>query len=101
MMILARHRPKPAHLPEQPLQHFEAAAQIVWQKPMRFFSKVEQDRAEFKQGNRSPAIHRRMIDHGWYAVIGRNRQKRWTKLLAGCNVPRHQPVRRSRLLQED
>src|SRR5260221_9809138 len=69
MVVLPGHRPEPAHLPEQPLQHLEAAAQILWQELAGLLAEIDEDGARFEDADRRPAARRFVVDHGGHVVF--------------------------------
>src|ERR1700733_1090547 len=101
MVVLARHRPQPAHLPEQPFHDYDAIAQAVRQKSPGFLSEIDEDSARLKNRKRIASILRAMIDDRRHAIIRGNRQKFRPKLLTLADIDGHDPIRKPGLLKED
>ncbi len=80
--VLARHGAEPAHLPEEPLRHHRAAAQVLGPQAAGLLCNVLQHRARFEDRERLAAIGRIVIDHRRDLVVGRNGEVRGRKLLA-------------------
>src|SRR5690606_12105979 len=51
VVVLSRHWPQTAHLPEQPLQRLVPATQIGRQELAGLFRQIQQDRPGFEHGN--------------------------------------------------
>ncbi len=100
MMVLPRHRPEAAHLPEQPLDRLGPAAQIGGEEFSFLFSQIQQDSAGFEDRDRRAAVGRRLIDDRGDAVVRRDLEEFRLELLAGADADREQLVRNSRFLQE-
>src|SRR6266566_8616005 len=61
MMVLPRHWSQSAHLPEQPFQDLDAAAQITEDEFPRLLGEIKQDGAGFENRDGYFAVRRRMI----------------------------------------
>src|ERR1700733_2361537 len=101
MVVLARHRPQPAHLPEQPFHDYDAIAQAVRQKSPGFLSEIDEDSARLKNRKRIAAILWAVIDDCRDAIVRGNRQKFRPKLLTLADIDGHDPIRKPGLLKED
>ena len=91
-MVLTRHRPEPAHLPEQPLQHLDPAANVGRDELPGLFGKIEQDRPGLENRNRRAAVLWFVIDDGRDAVVRGNRQELRLELITLADVDRDDPV---------
>jgi len=72
---LSGHRPQPAHLPVDPLQHLVLAAQVLGQELARLLGEVLQDRARLEDRDGAPtapsfASRGFVIDDRRNAVVG-------------------------------
>jgi hypothetical protein len=92
MAVLPGHRSESADLPEQPLQHRVATAQVAGQEAAGLFGEVLQDRARLEHRDRCTAARRRVVDHRRHLVVGRNRQERRLELRALADVDRNDAV---------
>ena len=101
MIVLAGHRTEPAHLPEQPLEHLVARAQILAEELAGLFREVEQDRARLENRDRLAAVGRRVIDDGGNAVVRRYRQKVRLELFAFADVDWDNIVLQSGLFEKN
>ena len=73
VMILAEHRPQPAHLPKEPLHDLRAAAQIGGQKLAGLLSEILKNSTGLEDADRLAAASRFVVDDRRNAVVGRNR----------------------------
>ncbi len=101
VVVLAGHRPEPAHLPEQPLDRFGAASHVARDELAGLVGEIEQDRARFEHRDRLAAAGGRVVDQRRDAVVGRHRQKVRLELLALADVHRLDVVGEAGLLEED
>ena len=62
MVVLTRHRPKPAHLPEQPLEDLDASAQMRGNEPAGLLRQVQQDCTRLEDRDGIAPRLRRVID---------------------------------------
>src|SRR5579883_2687213 len=86
MMVLPGHRPEPAHLPEQPLQHVEAAAQILGQELARLLCEIDEDGARFEDAHRRAAAGRIVVDDRRYAIVRRDLEEVRLELVALADI---------------
>src|SRR5260370_4238433 len=100
MVLLPGNRPEPAHLPEQPLQHLEAAAQILWQELAGLLAGIDEDGARFEHADRRPAARRFVVDHGGHAIVRRDLEEIRLELLALADIDAVKLVRQPCLLEE-
>ncbi|MGZ2405055.1 hypothetical protein ACVIKO_002315 [Rhizobium ruizarguesonis] len=77
------------------------AAQILRPEFAGLLGEVEEDRAGFEDAQRTAAIGRLVIDDGRHAVIGVESEIIRLELVAPADIDRHQPIGRTRFLQED
>src|SRR5262249_17191199 len=100
MMVLAGHRAEPAHLPEEPLQHLGAAAEIARDEAAGLLGEIEKYGARFEERDRRTAIRRRVIDDRRNAVVGRDFQELRLELVTGTDVDGEDAVGEAGLLEE-
>src|SRR5262249_23127012 len=75
MAVLPGNWPEIAALPEQPLQHLDAAPYVARNEATGLLREIEQDCTRLEDGDRRSPLGRRMIDDCRDAVVGRNGQK--------------------------
>src|SRR5690348_5811772 len=100
MMILAGHRAKPSHLPEQPLQGFEAAAQILRKELSSLLREIQEDRAGFEHAHRRALVRGLVVDDRGHAIVGPDLQELGLELIALADVDRNDLVSKPGLLEE-
>ncbi|MBA7484260.1 hypothetical protein ES707_19784 [subsurface metagenome] len=100
VMVLSRHRPEAAHLPERPLDHVIAGMKIGGQELAGLLAEVKQHRAGLEDRDRLAAALRFVIDHRGDAVVRRDLQKVRLELLALADLDRDHLVRQPGLLEE-
>src|SRR3984957_6775266 len=100
VMVLARHRPEPAHLPERPLQGVVTAVDIGGKKLSGLLGEIEQHRAGFEDRDRLAAAFRLVIDHRGNAVVRRDRQKLRLELIALADIDRENLVSQPGLFEK-
>ncbi|CFM29709.1 Uncharacterised protein [Bordetella pertussis] len=101
VVVLAGHGAQSAHLPEQPLQHVGAPAQVGGDELAGLLGQVQQDGAGLEQRDRRAAIGRRLIDDGRDAVVGRDGQEFRLELLALADVDGVYAVRQAGLFEKE
>jgi hypothetical protein len=99
-MILPGHRTQAAHLPEEPLQHLEAAAQVFRQELAGPLGEIKQDRAGLEDAHGRAAAGRILVEHRRHAVVGRDAEKIGLELLAFADVDAVKLVRKSGFLEK-
>ena len=92
MVVLAEHRPDPAHLEHQPLQAGEPVARVGRDQLPGLLGEVDQDRAGLEQRHRRPPGPS-WIDDRRDAVVGGDRQELRLELVAGADVDRNDRIR--------
>src|SRR4030095_1805591 len=100
-MILPKHRPQAAHLPEEPLHDFRAAAQIGGHNLAALTSEILKKRTGLEDADRLAAAGRIVVHDRRNAVVGGNRQKLRLKLLSLTDVDRFDGIGETGLLQKD
>ena len=86
MMVLAGHRAEATHLPEQPLQHLDPAAQVGRDEPAGLLGEIEQDGAGLEDGDRAAAAGGIVVDDRRHPVVGCDRQEPGPELLSATDV---------------
>ena len=69
MVVLAGHGTEAAHLPEQPLQDFDAAANVGGDELSGLLGKIKQNGAGFEDRDRRATVFRIVVDDGGNAVV--------------------------------
>lgn len=87
-MILPKHRPQSAHLPEEPLHNLRAPAQIGGQKFAGLLGEILKNRAGLEDADRLAAAGRIVVYDRRNAIVGGYRQKLQFKLLSRADVDR-------------
>src|SRR5258708_18935274 len=100
MMIWAGLGAKPRHLPEQPLQGVEAAAQILREELSGLLREIQEDRAGFEHAHRRALVRGLVIDDRGHAIVGPDLQELGLELIALADVDRNDLVRKPGLLEE-
>src|SRR5208337_5179436 len=100
MVVLPRHRAEPAHLPEEPLQDLDTAAQICRDEAASLFREVQQDRAGLEDRDGRTAALWLAVDDGRNAIVRRYGQKLGLELLARADLHGHDRVGKPRLFQK-
>src|SRR5262249_52677902 len=100
VVVLPAHRPKAAHLPEQPLDGLVALARVGGEELAGLLGEIDQHRARFEHRDRLAAVLRLVVDQRRNAVVGRDRQELRLELLALADVDRNDLVLESGLLEE-
>ena len=91
-MVLPRHRPETAHLPERPLDRVVAAVDVGGEEFAGLLRQIQQHRAGFEDRDRLGPALRRVIDHRGNPVVRRDRQELRLELIALADVDREDLV---------
>src|SRR5262245_10762925 len=97
---LARHRPQPGHLPEQPFQGFDAGTAVLGQQLAGLLREIKEDRAGFEHRDRSGGSPWRVVDDGRDLAVRRNGEESWSELLTRRQADREDPMRQRGFLEE-
>ena len=100
MMVLAGHRPEAADLPEQPLERFGMAAQVLGNELLGLFRQIHENRARLEHRDRLAAAGRGVIHDRRHPVVGRDGQEFGLVLLSCAEVHGDHPYRAAPPLPE-
>src|SRR5260221_5522866 len=100
MMVLPGHRAETAHLPEQPLRHRLAPAQVGGKEAARLLCEIEQDGAGLEHGDGLATVRGIAVDDGGHPVVRREGQELRLELVAGADVDGMDCVIQSCLFEE-
>lgn len=100
VVVLPRHRPQTAHLPEPPLQAFISAPQILWNHGFRLIGQLQKNGPGLENTDGVSTAFWMVVNDGRNSVIGRNLQELRGKLFTFADVDRLDPVVQPCFLQK-
>src|SRR4051812_44023178 len=100
-MVLPRHGPEAPHLPHEPLERLDLAAQVLGDELAGLAREIKEDRPRFEDADRLAAACRSTVHDGGNAVVRRDLQELGLELLALADIDRVDPVLEAGFLQEE